>query len=201
MATVQHNTLTTTNLHEPKGAGAATANQVYISDGAGSGAWTTWPLGFGFYEQSGAGQVFNTTASKVTINGSGSQTNETYLPQAIRGSASLWDTTNYKLLPIGLGDGYLVRLTVPIASKTGAPALLTLEVDISGATSPTTIISTRDTSIANTAPFDVQIAFPLFVGATALANGVQFFFSTDAGSVTLGDGAEILINRLSSGDI
>lgn len=84
MATVQHSALTSSNLHEPKGADTATANQVYISDGAGSGAWTNWPLGFGFYEQSGAGQVFNVTPAKVTINGSGAQTNETYLPQAIR---------------------------------------------------------------------------------------------------------------------
>jgi hypothetical protein len=201
MATVQHNTLTTTNLHEPKGADAATANQVYISDGAGSGAWTNWPFGWGYYQQSGSGQVINTTASRITINGSGSETNETYLPQAIRGSSSLWDTTNYKILPIAEGDAYMIRLAIPIASKTGGPNIFTVEVDISGASSPTTVISTRDISIAATAPFDIQMAFPIFIGSTALTNGVQFFCSTDSNSVTLGDGAEILINRISSGDI
>lgn len=37
---VAHSTLTTTDLHEPKGAAAASAGQVYIADGAGSGTWT-----------------------------------------------------------------------------------------------------------------------------------------------------------------
>jgi len=36
-----HSTLTGAELHEPKGAAGATANQIYISDGAGSGTWTT----------------------------------------------------------------------------------------------------------------------------------------------------------------
>jgi hypothetical protein len=40
MANVAHSTLTGANLHEPKGIAAATADKVYISDGAGSGAWT-----------------------------------------------------------------------------------------------------------------------------------------------------------------
>lgn len=39
MPTVQHSTLTTTDLHEPKGAVTAAANKVYVSDGLGSGAW------------------------------------------------------------------------------------------------------------------------------------------------------------------
>lgn len=40
MANVAHSTLTGSNLHEPKGVASATAGQVYIADGAGSGAWT-----------------------------------------------------------------------------------------------------------------------------------------------------------------
>lgn len=39
MANVQHASLTGANLHEPKGADAATANEVYVADGAGSGTW------------------------------------------------------------------------------------------------------------------------------------------------------------------
>lgn len=38
--TVQHSALTGAELHEPKGVAAAGADQVYVSDGAGSGAWT-----------------------------------------------------------------------------------------------------------------------------------------------------------------
>jgi hypothetical protein len=37
-----HASLTGANLHEPKGAATASANQAYIANGAGSGAWTSF---------------------------------------------------------------------------------------------------------------------------------------------------------------
>lgn len=38
-----HSALTGAELHEPKGVAAAAANKVYVSDGAGSGAWDDLP--------------------------------------------------------------------------------------------------------------------------------------------------------------
>lgn len=193
MPTIQHSVLTGSDQHEPKGADTATVNQVYVSDGSGSGTWATWPFGWGFYEHDTAGQVFNTTPSVLQINGVGSKTNETQLPQ---GASALWDTTTNNIIPMAEGDVYLIRLSIPIASKTGSPTTFTLQCDIGGASSPTTVISTRDTSTAGAAPFNIQVAFPVFIGATAFANGVQFFGSTDSNSVTLGAGAGILITRV-----
>jgi len=43
MANVEHSTLTGSDLHEPKGVAAAAANRIYLSNGAGSGSWTTVP--------------------------------------------------------------------------------------------------------------------------------------------------------------
>jgi len=40
MATIEHSTLSTGELHEPKGAPTASAGQVYVADGSGSGTWT-----------------------------------------------------------------------------------------------------------------------------------------------------------------
>lgn len=40
MANVTHADLTGANLHEPKGAATANSGEVYVADGAGSGAWT-----------------------------------------------------------------------------------------------------------------------------------------------------------------
>ena len=40
MANVNHSTLTDPYLHEPKGVATATSGDVYVADGAGSGAWT-----------------------------------------------------------------------------------------------------------------------------------------------------------------
>lgn len=39
MANVNHSALTDPYLHEPKGAAAATSGQVYVANGAASGAW------------------------------------------------------------------------------------------------------------------------------------------------------------------
>jgi hypothetical protein len=41
LADVEHSALTGSDLHEPKGVAAASANRVYVADGAGSGSWTT----------------------------------------------------------------------------------------------------------------------------------------------------------------
>lgn len=38
--TVEHRTITDPNIHEPKGAAAASANSIYVFDGAGSGTAT-----------------------------------------------------------------------------------------------------------------------------------------------------------------
>ena len=39
--TIQHKTITGTDLHEPKGVAAAAANKVYVANGSASGAWAT----------------------------------------------------------------------------------------------------------------------------------------------------------------
>lgn len=44
MPTIEHSSLTSTDLHEPKGISSATANQVYVANGAGSGSWTSLPM-------------------------------------------------------------------------------------------------------------------------------------------------------------
>jgi hypothetical protein len=46
MPTIQHSALTTTDVHEPKGITTATNNQVYVADGANSGAWTDLTISF-----------------------------------------------------------------------------------------------------------------------------------------------------------
>ena len=55
MATTTHSSLTGAELHEPKGAAAATAKQVYLADGAGSGNWRDIPTGWGYYVDSKTG--------------------------------------------------------------------------------------------------------------------------------------------------
>lgn len=194
MPTVEHSTLTTTDLHEPKGIASANSGQVYTADGAGSGTWEYSPLGWGYYLDNSGNQVFGTTATKLSIDGAGTLTNETYLPRAIRGTGSLWDTTNDKILPMTLGDGYDIRIDLPITAITTANEL-TLQLDVGGGATPTIIAISHYLGLAKTPPFTLSVGFPL-VALTSLTvtNGVQLFCSTDAGTCTITNPA-ILIKR------
>lgn len=208
----EHNTLTGAQLHDVKGAaastsgdilvstggasswgdladantGAAAAGQILVSEGSGVGSWKYSPLGWGYYQDNGSAQVFNTTAAKVSIDGAGSLTNEDYLPYEIRGTGSLWDTTNDKITPIRLGDSYDMRLDLPITAETGAPTELTIEFDISGAASPTTVIITRFIETGKTTPYTMTVGFPILaLSSTTVTNGIQLFAKTDTGTVTI----------------
>lgn len=67
MPDVEHSTLTTTDLHEPKGVAAATSGQVYVADGAGSGAWA-------FQNQYGAINTLRSDTVSISSIGTTAQT-------------------------------------------------------------------------------------------------------------------------------
>lgn len=193
---VEHVNITDPDVHEPKGASTASANQVYIANGSGSGVWTLHrDTGWGNYNDLSSGsQVFNTTASKLQIDGGGSESSSSYLPRSIRGSSELWDTTNDKITPIAVGDAYTVRLNLSIASKTGSPNYLNLELDIGGLTSPSNVILVKPLSTLSSTPYEMSNTFSIYTLSTFLANGGQIFLSTDTGTVTVDD-ASVLITR------
>ncbi len=200
MANIEHVNITDPNIHEPKGVGSATDGQVYVADGSGSGAWTTYNWhGWGNYTDVSSGtQTFNTTPARLQIDGG--TTLNSYLPRDIRGTSELWDTTNDKILPIAVGDSYNIRLDLPFTAKTGAPASLIMQLDIGGLTSPTNVIITRDISTSKSPPFTVSVGFPIFSLSTFLANGGQFFLSTDTGTVDI-ELPSITIVRTGTGEL
>jgi hypothetical protein len=200
MATIQHSNLTGSEIHEPKGVDTAGAKQFYMADGAGSGTWKDWPTGWGYYQDAGSAQVFSTTAAKLSIDGAGSLTNESYLPIAIRGSGSLWDTTSDKITPILLGDKYDIRVDLPVTAKSGTPTELTVQFDIGGGATPTIVILSRFLSPAKTPPYTITFGMPLTaLSATTVSNGIQMFVYTDTGTVTVTN-PSITIGRDHAGD-
>ena len=69
MTNVAHKDLTDPNLHEPKGAGAAAANSIYVANGGGSGSWKL-PIIRATATLSPASVAANTTAEQLfTISG------------------------------------------------------------------------------------------------------------------------------------
>lgn len=195
MATIPHSSLTTADLHEPKGISTANSGEVYVSDGTGSGQWTTTKTGHGLYQDNSTEQSFGTTPSKVSIDGLGSNTIESYLPLDIRSSGTLWDTDNDRLTPVAVGDAYSLRLDLPITSRSATNYLI-LTFDIGSNNSAITVpILTKRIEVDRAAPFDESIELSVFVGSTFIANGGQIFIETDTGSIGV-TGPQLFIARV-----
>lgn len=78
--TTEHVNITDPYLHEPKGAATATSGEVYVADGAASGAWEKpelladgWRDMIMPFTASSVGSLADPTFLKVTDNGAGSQ--------------------------------------------------------------------------------------------------------------------------------
>ena len=151
-------------------------------------------------ETTPATQSITTTASKLQIDGGGANSNSAYLPREIRGSSELWDTTNDKIIPISLGDSYMVRVGLEVTAKTGAAGTIYIQLDIGGAATPTIVVLEEDISIAKTVPFSFVAPFPIFCLSTFIANGGQIFLSSDTGTITIAE-RNISIYRMSKGDV
>jgi hypothetical protein len=144
--------------------------------------------GWGYYtdaESSPATQTFNTTPAILQIDGAGSTTDESQLPLEIRGFASLWDTTNDKVLAVNAGDAYDLRVDFEVTGETGSPTDIIIQLDTSGGGSPTIPIVTKYAGTGKGTPYIVSVAFGVFSGSTFMSNGGQIFISTDAGSITV----------------
>ena len=64
--TIQHNVITDPDIHEPKGVAAASAGQIYVANGAGSGSWQDKDKWLGVYtgfDAAGPAYQHSTTTS------------------------------------------------------------------------------------------------------------------------------------------
>ena len=141
--------------------------------------------------------VLTTTPQIVTNNGLDASSNSDFIPQAIRGTGTLYDTSANIITPIIEGDTYALRVQVTIDSLSGNPNELRMALDIGGGASPTLIIA-QDTKAIKGVSEPVIFSFPIFVGATFITNGGQIFMNTDTGTATVGF-RSILLSRTSSG--
>lgn len=87
----EHNTLTGSDLHEPKGVAAAANRTVYVADGAGSGAWEKTAIG---------------VHGEMVIAGN---TTATVCPTAV--DATLSTDSDYAKIIAGWTAGHLQELT------------------------------------------------------------------------------------------
>ena len=157
--------------------------------------------GWGSYTQSVAtAQTITATDSKLVIDGGGAKSNSSYLPLEIRGISELWDTTNNKITPISIGDGYTMRIDFEITGKVGNPNGLDISLDIGGGATPTNVFIERVISTLKATPYKVSVAFPFYSLSDFKTNGGQIFLKTDTGTLTI-TSRKLSIHRISSGTI
>jgi len=128
MANVQHSSLTDPNLHEPKGISTASANQLYLSNGSGSGTWTNANR----FPGTGWGKYTNTTYVGTTVLAVTNTpvllpftTNDTVsqIPITLTGTtSSLMNLSTETLLFVAAGDLHSITITMQVYSASGSPA-------------------------------------------------------------------------------
>lgn len=93
MADIEHNLLTGSEIHEPKGADSADEDQFYVSDGAGSGSWkTAWTSWWWNYDSSETVATSLTSGVKTDLENDGAgvaSLDFNKLPTA----SDIWDTS------------------------------------------------------------------------------------------------------------
>ena len=141
------------------------------------------------------------TPVRLTIDGAGSATEESFLPRSIRGISSLW--SNDTLTGITEGDAYDIRVQFVIVDTSSNPQRFTVVLDIGptpdGTGGAGSILITEESKTPKTGtPQTHIVTFPAFTLATFIANGGTFWVSADSGSVEI-ETRSILITRTSSG--
>ncbi len=180
--------MTDPNLHEPKGVSTATADQVYISNGSGSGNWRNVNripgTGWGQYSNS----VY-TGSTYLTINATGvivpfdTNTDVTQLPITLSGSTSpLMDLATERLLFVSAGDMHSITLSYFINSTTGSPTFMdiTLYTSTDGVTYGTLLAETTVAILkSGTQYVNVSSLFP--VTSNMVSYGVKIQMKMDTG--------------------
>lgn len=194
MANVQHSALSDPDLHEPKGISTANVDQIYLSDGSGSGAWTNAKrlpgTGWGQYGNttyvSTTYLAISTTAVLLPFN---SNVNVSQLPITYAGATSpLMDLATETLLFVSEGDMHSITIAFQVATTSGSPTLidLTMYTSTDGITYATLVGENSLPVLKNTAQFfNTSFLFP--VSANMADHGCTIKLKTDTGTVNIKD--------------
>ena len=120
MSTVLHSSLSGSEAHEPKGADTASANQVYVSDGAGSGSFkTVYTHGTEDYNDTSGSQSL-TSGSWVDLVNTGLGANSSFTYR-LPGFNATWDTSSNEFdwdgAGLTLGDKVGIRFDVTVTAS------------------------------------------------------------------------------------
>lgn len=176
MANIEHSTLTSTELHEPKGANSAVNNSTYTANGAGSGSWDK-VQGFGQYQDSRTtvGTPVLTMAAGVRtkyLNNGAGLTLE-FLPSDA--TVPFWNVTTNKHTPVRENDVYDIRTSFVAENYAGTTPYILCELDIGGGLG--VVFSQLIPLIKGGVAQPCSFSFPVYTGSTYIVNGGTIYLT------------------------
>jgi hypothetical protein len=192
MANVQHSTLTDPNLHEPKGASSASANQLYLSDGSGSGTWTNatrFPgTGWGKYSNttyvSTTALAISTTSVLLPFTTDDVVSN---LPISLTGTTTaLMNLSTEALLFVSNADLHSITVTFEIYSVSGSPAHMDIKLfgSSDGSTYATKLYE-NTVSLIKGAGQVITESFLVNVTSDMVSHGAKIYLTTNSGTANI----------------
>ena len=197
---IEHDSIPNSDIHEPKGADTAAADTVYVSDGAGSGSWKLienatatstdgavlvsdgagsgeWVRWNGFAQYQDTDRTVGTPTQTLTA---GTRTlwqcdggDLTYTRNPSDLAVAMWDTTNFKHVPIAEDDTYTLRVTFTAQNYAGSTPYIELELDIGGSVG--VIYADSRALRKGGAAQALTFTIPVFTGSTYFANGGEIY--------------------------
>jgi len=192
MANVQHSSLTDPNLHEPKGIAAASANQLYLSNGSGSGTWTNANR----FPGTGWGKYTNTTyvgTTALAINTTPvllpftTAADVSQLPITLTGTtSSLMNLATETLQFVAAGDLHSITLTVSVYSVSGSPAHMDLSIFGSAdGTTYSTLLGETTISLVKGAGQVITESSLFPVTSDMATHGARIYLTSNSGTANI----------------
>lgn len=190
MAKVQHSGLTDPNLHEPKGISSASARDVYVADGDGTGVWRM-PLrtGVWYYNDltTASSAIALTSANtdyELTNDGAGTNS---VLDFRLAEITNIWNvaTNRFDFSGLSLGDTIDIRLDIEVTTtSTNTAVQVDLEMGVGGTTVTNPFIT--NTNFKATGTHRLSRFTSVFMGsANVRDNPARFIMQADTTGATV----------------
>ena len=193
MATILHSVLTGSENHEPKGIDAASANQVYLADGAGSGTHKRlFTCGWeDFNDLTTATTPITIPASfthvDLTNDGAGAFSDSTY---RLPGNTAIWDTVadefDWTAAGLSLGDTVDIRIDLMVTTV-GANTDVGVGIDLAHGHASEYSLDIHRTAFKTAGTYPLTRWYSVYIGdADVLANPAKIWIASDgAGTDTV----------------
>lgn len=191
MATINHKDIPDGERHEPKGVSTATANQLYVANGSGSGAWQKlteadnftftdktknlfgWnDVADGLYTSGSPRAISSGVKTALTNNAAGAQTDVSRL-------GALWSTSNSEFVINDLNAFYILRLNLKATAAAAAGTPYTILVELEGGSPAVNMAAYNGFVKGGGYVNKFSISLPFYVGSYVNSTPLKLYVTPD----------------------